>query len=107
MSSEALRPGAIITGPLLPEPVEVLALVPLGDSTKIIGKGLKTGLVRDPVLTREQLAQLAFAPASEPFDGDAALFRLGIEAHRLGLAYEYAPFFSLSIARINPLPHQL
>ena len=34
-------------------------------------------------------------------------FRLGIEAHRLGLAYEYDPFFSLSIARVDPLPHQL
>ncbi len=26
---------------------------------------------------------------------------------RLGLAYEYDPFFSLSIARVDPLPHQL
>lgn len=43
----------------------------------------------------------------EPFDGDARLFRLGVEAHRLGLAYEYDPFFSLSIARVDPLPHQL
>ena len=34
-------------------------------------------------------------------------FRLGIEALRLGLAYEYDPYFSLSIARIDPLPHQL
>jgi hypothetical protein len=24
----------------------------------------------------------------------------------LGLAYEYDPFFSLSIARVDPLPHQ-
>jgi len=35
------------------------------------------------------------------------MFRLGIEAQRLGLAYEYDPFFALSIARIDPLPHQL
>jgi len=26
---------------------------------------------------------------------------------RLGLAYEYDPYFSLSIARVDPLPHQL
>ena len=32
---------------------------------------------------------------------------MGIEAQRLGLAYEYDPFFSLSIARVDPLPHQL
>jgi hypothetical protein len=29
------------------------------------------------------------------------------EALRLGLAYEYDPYFSLSIARVDPLPHQL
>lgn len=46
-------------------------------------------------------------PKDAPFDGDATRFRLGIEAHRLGLAYEHDPYFSLSIARIDPLPHQL
>jgi superfamily II DNA or RNA helicase len=39
--------------------------------------------------------------------GDANPFRLGIEALRLQLAFEYDPFFSLSIARVDPLPHQL
>src|ERR1017187_1624908 len=34
-------------------------------------------------------------------------FRLAIEAQRLALAYEYDPYFSLSIARVDPLPHQL
>ena len=46
-------------------------------------------------------------PETEPFDGDAGRFRLGVEAARLGLAYEYDPYFSLSIARVDPLPHQL
>ncbi len=32
---------------------------------------------------------------------------LGIESMCLGLVYEYDPYFSLSIARIDPLPHQL
>src|SRR5437667_3774963 len=103
----SLRPGSIIRGPTLPEPVEVLALVPLGDSVKIIGRGLQTGLTHAPVLTPDQLARLAISADQEPFDGDARLFRLGVEAQRLGLAYEYDPFFSLSIARVDPLPHQL
>jgi superfamily II DNA or RNA helicase len=87
--------------------VAVLALIPLGDSVKIIGRGLQTGLTHDPVLTPDQLARLTISAEQEPFDGDARLFRLGVEAHRLGLAYEYDPFFSLSIARVDPLPHQL
>ncbi|WP_221412975.1 protein NO VEIN domain-containing protein [Rudanella paleaurantiibacter] len=41
------------------------------------------------------------------YDGNAQKFRLAVEAHRLGLAYEYDPYFSLSIARVDPLPHQL
>src|SRR5947208_13326363 len=46
-------------------------------------------------------------PEKAPFDGDPQRFRLGIEALRLGLAYEYDPYFALSIARVDPLPHQL
>ena len=68
---------------------------------------MQTGLTHDPVLTPEQLARLTISSEMEPFDGDARLFRLGVEARRLGLAYEYDPFFSLSIARVDPLPHQL
>src|SRR5580704_13829244 len=103
----SLQPGSIVRGPTLPEAVEVLAVVPLGDSLKVIGRGLSTGLTHDPVLTPAQLARLTISADREPFDGDARLFRLGVEAHRLGLAYEYDPYFSLSIARVDPLPHQL
>ena len=59
------------------------------------------------MLSPAQIAQLVLPPAEPSFEGDARLFRLGVEAQRLGLAYEYDPFFSLSIARVDPLPHQL
>ncbi len=107
MSQSPIQPGSIISGPTLPERVEVLAVVPFGTSLKIIGRGLKTQKTYDPVLSPSQLEQLIVSAETEPFDGDARLFRLGIEAQRLGLAYEYDPFFSLSIARVDPLPHQL
>ena len=41
------------------------------------------------------------------FDGQARLFKLGLEALRISLAQEFDPYFGLSIARIDPLPHQL
>ena len=107
MTIDELHVGSVVSGPLLPEPVEVIAVIALGDSIKLVGKGCKTGLVRDPVLTQAQLAQLRCQPLKGTFDGDPAMFRLGIEAQRLGLAYEYDPYFSLSIARVDPLPHQL
>lgn len=61
MTTEQLRPGAIVTGPLLPEPIEIIAVTSLGDASRF----------------------------------------------RLGLSYVNDPFFSLPIARIDPLPHQL
>lgn len=102
-----LKSNAIVRGPMLSEPVQVLVVVPVGSSVKLIGKGLNSGQVHEPILSQEQLATLEVTPEKEPFDGDAKRFRLGVEAIRLGLAYEYDPYFSLSIARVDPLPHQL
>jgi superfamily II DNA or RNA helicase len=79
----------------------------MGQSVKLVGKGLNTGQVHEPILNAEQVATLEAAPENAPFDGDPQRFRLGIEALRLGLAYEYDPYFALSIARVDPLPHQL
>ena len=73
----------------------------------MIGRGLHSNQVYDRILTPEQVALLAASPETEPFDGSSKKFRLGIESLRLGLAYEYDPYFSLSIARVDPLPHQL
>ena len=107
MNIEELKPNVIISGPLFPEPVQIITVIPMGDSVKVYGKGLKSGKVHDPILNVEQLAMLEATPEKEPFDGDAKNFRLGVEAIRLGLAYEYDPYFTLSIARVDPLPHQL
>jgi superfamily II DNA or RNA helicase len=104
---DQLSPGVVVRGPLLPEPVEVITTIPMGESVKLVAKGLRTGQVHDPILSPAQLAQLTISPTTEPFDGDPVRFRLGVEAERLGLAYEYDPYFSLSIARVDPLPHQL
>jgi superfamily II DNA or RNA helicase len=102
-----LKPNTIVQGAIFPEPVQVIITIPMGGSIKLIGKGLRTGQVYEPILSPDQVAGLRISPANAPFDGDASRFRLGVEALRLGLAYEYDPYFSLSIARIDPLPHQL
>ncbi len=107
MQARELKPNQTVTGPLLPEPVKIIALVPMGDSVKLIGEGMHSGKVHQPVLTVSQIKELQISPEKAPFDGDPARFRLGVEAIRLGLAYEYDPYFSLSIARVDPLPHQL
>jgi len=107
ISFNHLKPNITIHGPILPEPVKVIVTIPLGNSLKLIGKGLKTNQVHEIILETHQLSKLVISPEKEPFDGDPVKFRLGIEAMRLSLAYEYDPFFSLSVARVDPLPHQL
>src|SRR5690606_11711373 len=102
-----LKPNSVVDGPFFPEPVQVIVAIPMGASLKLVGKGLRTGQLYEPILSAEQLASLAVSPEAEPFDGEPARFRLGVEAMRLGLAYEYDPYFTLSIARVDPLPHQL
>src|ERR1700731_2197541 len=107
MRIDQIKPNVIVRGPIFPEPVQVIVSIPMGHSVKLVGKGLITGQVHEPILNAEQVATLEASPENAPFDGDPQRFRLGIEALRLGLAYEYDPYFALSIARVDPLPHQL
>lgn len=107
MRIEDIKVGLRIHGPFFPEIVQIIAVVPVGNALKIYGKGLKSNQVYEPLLNAEQIAKLEASPEVQPFDGDSQLFKLGVEALRLKLAYEYDPYFSLSIARIDPLPHQL
>jgi superfamily II DNA or RNA helicase len=98
---------AIVTGLNFPEPIEVLVVKPMGTMVKIIGRGIQTGQSHQVILSSAQIEQLTITPPSPIYDGDPAKFKLAIEALRLALAYEYDPYFSLSIARVDPLPHQL
>jgi superfamily II DNA or RNA helicase len=107
MNSEDLKPSMIVRGPVFPEPVKVIRVVPMGASVKLVGEGMTTGRVHQPILSPAQIALLEGSPEQQLFDGDPVKFKLGVEALRLGIAYEYDPYFSLSIARVDPLPHQL
>ncbi len=103
----SLTPGTIITGPLFPEPVEILVVTPMGAAVQLVASGRRTGQAYKRLLTDEQIALLEVVAAAPTYTGDATRFKLGVEAMRLGLAHEYDPYFSLSVARVDPLPHQL
>src|SRR5208337_5610787 len=76
-TADQIRQGITISGPFIPEPMEVLAVIPFGSSLKVIGRGIKTGQSYDPVLSPQQIAQLEVTGEHEPFDGSAHLFRIG------------------------------
>ncbi|MET4236339.1 superfamily II DNA or RNA helicase [Bradyrhizobium sp. LA6.10] len=107
MKKQDLKANVIISGPIFPESVQVVMAHDMGNLVKIIGKGLRTEKFYDSILDESQLDTITASPDREPFDGDPVRFRLGVEGMRLGLAYEYDPYFALSIARVDPLPHQL
>jgi len=84
MNVDQLKPNRVLRGAMFPEPVQIITTILLGDSVKVIGHGLRTNQVYQSILTAEQLVLLEASPDTEPFDGDAKKFRLGVEALRLG-----------------------
>ena len=61
MVLEQLKIDVVVRGPIFPEPVQVIAIVPMGASVKLIGRGLTTNLVHAPVLT--PISSLNWRPA--------------------------------------------
>jgi hypothetical protein len=58
-------------------------------------------------ITANDLQRLAVLDTRHSFKGDGRLLRLGLQAYALDIAYEFDPYFGLSISRVDPLPHQL
>ena len=109
MSGESpIREGQILTGSLFSEPMRVEAVRSNGTGSWVASLvGTRTELFRRVALTVEDIAGLSIRDSRLLYDGDARLFRLGLEAHALGIAHEFDPYFGLSISRVDPLPHQL
>jgi SNF2 family DNA or RNA helicase len=108
MNDDRLRVGQTLTGPLFNEPVRVETVALAGDHSWVVGLvGAQTERFRRVTLTEADLEALAILDSICSFGGEGALLRLGIQAYSLGIAYEFDPYFGLSISRVDPLPHQL
>ncbi len=103
-----IREGQIVTGPLFGEAMRVETVRPNGPDSWIVGLvGLQTEQFRRVTLTHADLAGLTIRDTAPSFAGDGRILRLGLQAYALGIAYEFDPYFGLSISRVDPLPHQL
>jgi superfamily II DNA or RNA helicase len=103
-----LREGQVLTGHQFNEPMRVETVRADGADTWVVGLvGQHSRQFRRVTLTRAELETLQIHEATTRFDGDGRLLRLGLEAVRLAIAYEFDPYFALSISRVDPLPHQL
>ena len=104
----AVSPGQILTGSLFSEPMRVETVVANGPASWVVGLvGTQSERFRKVTLTAADLERLTVLDAQHTFDGDGRLLRLGLQAYALGIAYEFDPYFGLSISRVDPLPHQL
>src|SRR5262245_4550113 len=108
MSSRSLAEGQILTGPLFSEPMRVVTVRPQATDMWEVGLvGVKSERFRPVTLTASDLKALTILNPGCSYDGDATRLRLGLQAYALGIAYEFDPYFGLSISRVDPLPHQL
>ena len=105
---ESVREGQILTGPQFNEPMRVLTVSSTRPGFWSFGLvGQQTQQFRQATLTSDDIAQLTIIDPAPSFDGDGHLLRLGLQAHALGIAHEFDPYFGLSISHIDALPHQL
>ena len=103
-----IHEGQILIGPLFSEPMRVETVRTSGDDTWTVGMvGMQSERFRKVTLTAGDLETLTVLDAGFTYDGDGHLIRLGLQAYSLGVAYEFDPYFGLSISRVDPLPHQL
>jgi len=103
-----LSPGQILVGSLFDEPVRVETVQPAGGGGWTVGLvGTRSERFRRVTLTATELERVKVLDNTKAFNGDGRLLRLGLQAYALGIAYEFDPFFGLSISRVDPLPHQL
>ncbi|MEM3086215.1 MAG: helicase-related protein [Halobacteria archaeon] len=103
-----IKPGDILEGDLFNEPMRVETTQTDGNGVWALGLvGVRSETFRRVRLTEKELSRLTVRSAIPTYKGDGSLLRLGLQAHALGIAYEFDPYFGLSISRVDPLPHQL
>ena len=103
-----IRAGQVLTGPLFSEPMRVVPVRANGTDYVEVGLvGQRSEQFRQVTLTSDDISNLTIADAALSYDGDGRLLRIGLQAYALGIAYEFDPYFGLSISRVDPLPHQL
>jgi superfamily II DNA or RNA helicase len=103
-----VSPGQILTGAVFNEPMRVETVQANGPASWVVGLvGTQSERFRKVTLTGTDLDRLTVLDTKYSFDGDGRLLRLGLQAYALGIAYEFDPYFGLSISRVDPLPHQL
>lgn len=99
--NQLLSEGQILTGSLFSEPMRVETVRANGPDTWVAGLvGTQSERFRKVTLTTRDIEGLTILDARLSYDGNGRLLRLGLQAYSLGIAYEFDPYFGLSISRV-------
>jgi superfamily II DNA or RNA helicase len=103
-----LQRGALLKGDYWPEPVRILAVEHLGTRVRIEAVGIKSSQVYERILSATDLERVRVVDeAVRDFGGRGEAFFLAMEAQRIRYAYQFDPLFAVSVAQVDPLPHQI
>ncbi len=98
----------ILPGAHFIEPMRIITVQQNGTGRWDVGLvGIESERFRKVTLTEAEIRNLQILDSIYSYDGDSQLLRLGIQAYSLGIAYEFDPYFALSMSKVDPLPHQL
>ncbi|MGD0947227.1 MAG: helicase-related protein [Candidatus Binatia bacterium] len=108
LRDDIVKAGQLLSGPLFSEPMRVETVRPNGPDAWVLGLvGVSSERFRSVTLTRRDVEALTIQGSVRTYNGDGRLLWLGLQAYSLGIAYEFDPYFGLSVSRVDPLPHQL
>lgn len=106
---EDITRGAVVKGILPDGFVSVIDVSWIGTVAIELTYKDSAGKLGNELIYRDREAELVVLQAGKPwsFDGEADLFRLVSEAHRIRLAYLFDPLLAVHTSLVEPLPHQI
>ena len=100
--------GQVLTGAQFAEPVRVETIKQVSPGAWEVGvSGLNSQKFRKVTLSTEDFKGISASTPTSAYTSKGEYVQLGVQAYALGIAYEFDPYFALSISRVDPLPHQL
>lgn len=102
-----IREGAVVQGPLWPEPVEIKKITQIDERINIVGATIHSNQHIDQILSKEEMEKLVGEEIVLDFSAPASEVFLSLEALRYRYASLFDPFLAMNTSKIDPLPFQL
>lgn len=96
------QPGQLVSGMFFNEPMRVETVRGNGAGSWTLGLvGMQSQRFRSVILTHAEIATLKLLDRACSYTSDGTLLKLGLQANSRGIAYEFDPYFGLSISRFE------